>query len=98
MNREHRRRQEKLNNAKFQAMKTGMKKEATDVAILILSYISIMYLRDKEGYGKKRLNRFMTYLMTMMNDVGKYLDFNDMIDTIYEETGFKIKLPPRRFL
>lgn len=96
MNRKQR--EQKLAIIKYEQMVVGIKKEATDTAVIIMSYIGIMYLRDELGYGKKRLERFMDYVETMLADIGmERLNFKDMIDVIEEETGYKYVLPMKRF-
>lgn len=94
----HKQRQRTLANFKFEQMKEGIRKDAVDTATLVMSYASIMYLRDHEGYGKVRLKRFMDYVQNMLNGVGEEYDFEDMIVAIEEETGYKLKLPPRQIL
>lgn len=79
--------------------KEGIKKEAVDVSLAIMFYISVLVLRDKYGFGKKRLGDFMEYSSILVKDMSDgRLDFRDIRDTILEETGVEIKLPERKWL
>lgn len=98
MNRQQKRKA-KLNNFLHEGMKKGMKREATDVATLLMFYISLLVLRDKYGFGKKRLSEFMEHATNLLESLSESrLDFIDIRDTIKNETGFEVDLPERRFL
>ncbi|MFM1580849.1 hypothetical protein ABGF48_01345 [Helcococcus bovis] len=89
----------KLQQALNHNAKEGIKKEAVDVSLAIMFYISILVLRDKYGFGKKRLGDFMEHASTLIKDMSiGLLDFKDIRDTILEETGVEIKLPERKWL
>lgn len=58
---------------------------------LLMLHVAMLYLRDKQGYGRKRLGDFVEGCF----DTLKYMDlgiinFKDIQDTIYEETGVKV--------
>ncbi|MFL8888914.1 hypothetical protein [Helcococcus kunzii] len=94
----HKQRQAKLNNFRYNAVKKGMKSEATDVAINILNTVPLLVLRDKYGFGAKRLTEFHKYMMTMVKDIEEgRIDFLDIIKVLKEETGLEIELPERRY-
>lgn len=60
-------------------------------ATMLMFYVSLLYLRDEKGYGKKRLGDFMEGCVTILNDISyEYIDFIDIKNTIYEETGVEI--------
>lgn len=64
-----------------------------EMAIVVAMHASCLYLRDKQGYGRKRLGDFIEGFANIIHDIGDgYLDFEDIIDTLYEETGVKIKM------
>lgn len=47
-----------------------------------------MILRDKYGFGNKRMSEFITYFYDICESIdGSWLTFNDIIETIKEETG-----------
>ncbi|MFL8968914.1 hypothetical protein ACKA04_02470 [Helcococcus kunzii] len=95
----HKQRQKKLQEFKYNSMKKGMKSEATDVAINILNTVPLLVLRDKYGFGAKRLTEFHKYMMTMVEDIEEgRIDFLDILTVLKEETGIEIELPERKYL
>lgn len=72
------------------------KKELEQVfqsSIVVSMYASCLYLRDKQGYGKKRLGDFVEGFAEIVQDISyDRLDFVDIINTIEEETGIKVKV------
>lgn len=72
------------------------KKELEQVfqtALVVSMYASCLYLRDKQGYGKKRLGDFAEGFAEIVQDISyDRLDFVDIINTIEEETGIKVKV------
>lgn len=62
-------------------------------ALVVAMHASCLYLRDKQGYGKKRLGDFVEGFAEIVQDISDgYLDFEDIINTIEEETGIKIQV------
>ena len=56
-------------------------------------HVAMLYLRDKQGYGKKRLGDFVEGCFDILGAIStEHLNFKDIADTIYEETGVKIDL------
>lgn len=95
----HKQRQAKLNNFRYNAMKKGMKSEATDVAVNIMNTVPLLVLRDNYGFGAKRLNDFHKHMMAMVKDIEEgRIDFIDILTVLKDETGLEIELPERRFL
>ena len=53
--------------------------------------VPMMILRDNFGFGKKRLLEFYNEFLNLYDSVDKdYLDLEDIIKTIKEETGVEI--------
>lgn len=84
----------------------NIKKNATDEAIKKLVpyataknfYLSIMILRDKYGFGKKRLGDFVEFMAELYDSLDKgYLSLEDMENTIFEETGVRIGTLAEKF-
>lgn len=87
----HKQSKRRLEEFKNNHIKKEMKKDATTTATLLLFYVSILVLRDKYGFGKKRLGDFKEYAVTLLDDIQNgLLTINDIYEAIYEETGFKI--------
>lgn len=62
-------------------------------SIVVVAYASMLYLRDKQGYGKKRLGDFIEGFAEILSDINySYLDFEDIIHTIKEETGVEFTM------
>ncbi|QUY65111.1 hypothetical protein GUI37_06095 [Helcococcus kunzii] len=91
-------RQRKLQEFKYNAVKKGMKSEATDVAINIMNTVPLLVLRDKYGFGAKRLTEFHEHMSTMIKDIEEgRIDFVDIITVLKDEVNFEIELPERRY-
>jgi hypothetical protein len=62
--------------------------EATKKAFLMMMGFPLLTLRDKFGFGKERLNRFMDKMMDLYEAYEMdYVDLADLDRTIMEETG-----------
>lgn len=110
MNRQERRAREKENK------KNGITKEEvarvvrsvqkeTDLehlknAFIHLLHVSVLVLKDKYGFGRKRLTEFITYALDSFDSVERhYLTIPDIKDVLFEETkltiddksGFKVQ-------
>lgn len=60
---------------------------------LLMLHVAMLYLHDKQGYGKKRLGDFVEGCADILSDISdERIDFKDIRDTIYKKTGVKIKL------
>lgn len=82
-----------INSDQLEMIKRKATDDAVDRMVIIQLYVSLMVLRDYEGWGKIRLERFADRCMDMLDSINKdYLDYNDMIQVIEEETGYKIKV------
>ena len=60
-------------------------------AIRVVIFVSLLILRDKWGFGKKRLQDFMYEFAEQIDCLeNKYVCFDDMIAAIKEETGLNV--------
>lgn len=67
------------------------KEESLDFAIAYSMAVALMVLRDKFGFGAKRLEDFIDEAYEMYDSIeNEYLDIEDIIQTIEEETGITI--------
>ena len=70
----------------------GLKEEMGTQAIRVVIFVSLLILRDKRGFGKKRLQDFMFEFAEQIECLKKgYVSLEDMINVIQEETGLDIK-------
>ena len=68
-----------------------LKENATIKAVQITQLFPLMILRDKYGFGSKRLQDFLEHYSNMFDAYNKgYVKLEDIANTIYEETGVKI--------
>lgn len=62
-------------------------KKASDYSLAV----PMMILRDRFGFGKKRLLDFYGEFLNLYDSVDKdYLDLKDIVNTIEEETGVNV--------
>ena len=65
--------------------------EAMDFAFRQMMLLPLMVLRDKYGYGAKRLEEFIDNVADMLDSYNKgYLDLDDIEQTLKEETGIEV--------
>lgn len=65
--------------------------EAMDFAFKQMMLLPLMVLRDKYGYGAKRLEDFIENVADMLDSYNKgYLDLDDIEQTLKEETGIEV--------
>lgn len=68
-----------------------LKLNATNQAVRMTQLFPLLILRDKYGFGPKRLGDFQEYYNEMLDAMNKgYLKTDDIEKTLYEETGIKI--------
>ena len=73
-------------------IKQNAVKQAADTAFIMMLSIPLMVLRDKYGYGKKRLEVFSDYVLDLYDCFDKgYVTFDDLINILKEEVGIEIK-------
>lgn len=91
----------KMNNklfmtvAEIEKIKKEAATQAMDKAFVIMMSMPLMVLRDKYGFGEKRLNQFSDYLFDLYNcfDTG-HVTFDDLIKILKDEVGVIIKYDP----
>jgi hypothetical protein len=67
-------------------------KKAVNTAFIMLLSIPLMVLRDKYGYGKKRLEKFLNYVWELYDSFEKgYVTLDDLINVLKEEVEVEIK-------
>lgn len=65
--------------------------EAMDFAFRQMMLLPLMVLRDKYGYGAKRLEEFIDNVADMLDSYNKgYLDLDDIEKALKEETGIEV--------
>lgn len=68
-----------------------IKLEATNNAVSFSTLIFLTVMRDKEGYGVKRLKRLYDRMQDLIDSVNqKYVSVYDLKKTFEEETGIPI--------
>ena len=77
-----------LTQAQIDQMKKEVSMEATKKAFIMMMGFPLLTLRDKFGFGKERLNRFMDKMLDLYEAYEMdYVDLDDLNDTIMDETG-----------
>lgn len=67
--------------------------EAMDIAFVMMMSIPIMVLRDKYGFGKKRLDAFSDYVLDLYDSFNKgYITLDDLRETLKEEVNIEFKI------
>ena len=100
MNRAERRRNEKaktknpvynIKSSDISRIKDDAVSEAVRQSTILMLSIPVMVLRDKYGFGSKRLDAFMEYTIDLFDSfVKEYITLEDLINTVKEETGVDI--------
>lgn len=68
-------------------------KEATEKAVNVTLLFPLLILRDKYGFGPKRLPEFQGHFQELWDSyTSGYLDLEDIALTLYEEAGVKINV------
>ena len=68
------------------------KKDARNTAISYAWAIFFTVMVDKEGYGKKRLNRIWGEVNDLSDSVAQgYVSINDLLQVLEEEKGIVLK-------
>ena len=84
MNRQMKRRLERNSELKANYYQNLTLRQST----ILMLYIPLLYFRDKKGYGKKRLGDMVEGCVDILSSIDSdHLDFNDIIEVIFEETG-----------
>lgn len=78
----------KLTPKEIQQLREG----ATEEAIGVINLIPLMVLRDKFGFGRVRLERYLDHLYDAVDSFNKgYIDLMDVADMLVEEVGLNIE-------
>ena len=77
-----------LTQAQLDEKLKAVEMQATKKAFVMMMGFPLLTLRDKFGFGKERLNRFMDKMMDLYEAYEMdYVDLDDLNDTIMKETG-----------
>ena len=77
-----------LTQAQLDEKLKAVEMQATKKAFVMMMGFPLLTLRDKFGFGKERLNRFMDKMMDLYEAYElDYVDLADLDRTIMEETG-----------
>ena len=80
-----------MNSPTYKAAREADIKEETQKAFESFMIISVAYLRDKQGFGKRRLLDFIDYVVDQMHFVEEYPDyFESMNKELAKETGVDV--------
>lgn len=101
MNRAERRRQaraesksDRMINVKVDSirqMQDDAKSEAVNVAFVLMMSLPLIVLRDKHGFGKKRLSDFCELVLEQYRCFNEgYIGLDELRDILREETGIQL--------
>ena len=77
-----------LTQAQLDEKLKAVEMQATKKAFVMMMGFPLLTLRDKFGFGKERLNRFMDKMLDLYEAYEMdYVDLADLDRTIMEETG-----------
>ena len=77
-----------LTQAQLDEKLKAVEMQATKKAFVMMMGFPLLTLRDKFGFGKERLNRFMDKMLDLYEAYEMdYVDLDDLDRTIMEETG-----------
>lgn len=80
-----------LKQSEIQAIKDKAFNEAIDKSFVLMLGLPMMVLHDQWGYGKVRCERFIDQVLEIYDSFNKgYLDFDDIIKTLEEESGIRL--------
>lgn len=66
--------------------------EATGTAFTLMLAIPLIVLRDKYGYGQKRMDKFIDYVLDTFDSFDKgYVSLEDIEQVLYDEVGLKVR-------
>jgi len=69
-----------------------LKKDATNIGIKYATILFFTVMRDKEGYGVKRLKRIYDATGELADSVSKgYVNFKELENTLFLEANIKIE-------
>ena len=102
MTRAERRRQERilkksnktynLSVKEIEEMKENALSEALNISFKLMLGIPLMVLRDKYGFGKKRLNDFIDHVLEEQDSFNKgYFTLEEVEEMLFEEVDIKLR-------
>ena len=69
-----------------------LKQQATDNAAAIINLFPLLILRDKFGFGKVRIERYLEYFAELLETYNAgYFDLKDIEKVLHEELGLKFE-------
>lgn len=78
--------------ADVQNIKKQATNEAVDTAFTAMLAIPMLVMRDRYGFGRKRLEKFMDEVFEVYDSFNNdYLTLDDMHKALKDEVGFTIK-------
>jgi Ca2+-binding EF-hand superfamily protein len=81
-----------LKSSNISKIKADATTQAVDTAFIMMLSIPLMVLRDKYGFGKKRLEKFSDYALELYDSFDKgYVSLDDLIEVLKEEVGVEVK-------
>lgn len=80
-----------LRNEDVTRIKQDAAQEAIDKAFVLMLGLPMIVLRDKYGWGKKRLSDFMNHVLEQYDSFNKnFISLDDLWNAIEKETGVKL--------
>lgn len=80
-----------LRNEDVTRIKQDAAQEAIDKEFVLMLGLPMIVLRDKYGWGKKRLSDFMNHVLEQYDSFNKnFIALDDLWNTIEKETGVKL--------
>lgn len=80
-----------LTIGQLEDLKKQLAKDVSYKSLVLMLALPLTVLRDKYGFGKKRLTAFLWECINLYDSTERgYLSFDDMQAIIAEETGVKI--------
>lgn len=77
-----------LKASEIEKIKKEASEEAIEKAFICMLGFPLIVLRDKHGFGTKRLERFINDVTFQYNQFNEgYITLGDLIDVLKEETG-----------
>ena len=79
--------------SEIDAIEERARREGCRFAVEMMLGFPIMVLRDKYGFGRKRLEQFVDHVTELYDSFERgYITLEDLRDTIHAETGVTIEL------
>lgn len=80
-----------LTESQIKQMKSDATNEAMGQALILMLSLPCMVMRDKHGYGKKRMEQYVDDILDYWDSFNKgYITFDDCVKCLEEETGINI--------